>query len=211
MAAVDLLHGIGNFADAGLGARRLDGEVEQVAVAARAFGQRVERRLRRLLVALGPQPLQLGDLLLAHGLVVDLEDVDLGLVVDAVLVDADDGLLAAVDARLRARGRFLDAHLGNAGGDRLGHAAEPLDLLDVGERLAGELVGQPLDVVAAAPRIDDAAGAGLLLQQELRVAGDAGGEVGRQRDGLVERVGVQRLRVRPASPPWPRCRCASRC
>ncbi len=61
--------------------------------------------------------------------------------------------------------------------------------------LRGQLVGQPLDVVAAAPRIDDAAGAGLLLQQELRVAGDAGGEVGRQRDGLVERVGVQRLRV----------------
>ena len=61
----------------------------------------------------------------------------------------------------------------------------------------GQLVGQPLDVVAAAPRVDDAAGAGLLLQEELGVAGDAGGEVGRQRDRLVERVGVQRLRMPP--------------
>ncbi len=48
--------------------------------------------------------------------------------VDAVLVDADDGLLAAVDARLRAGGGFLDAQLGDAGGDRLGHAAQALDL-----------------------------------------------------------------------------------
>ena len=51
--------------------------------------------------------------------------------VDAELVDADDGLPAGVDARLRAGGGFLDAHLRDAGGDRLGHAAEPLDLLDV--------------------------------------------------------------------------------
>src|SRR6185436_14826516 len=50
-------------------------------------------------------------------------------------------------------GCLLDAHFRNAGGDRLGHAAQPLDLLDMGERFAGELVRQPLDVVAAAPRI----------------------------------------------------------
>ena len=65
----------------------------------------------------------------------------------------------------------------------------------MGLRLAHELVGEPLDVVAAAPRIDDAAGAGLLLDEELRVAGDAGGEIGRQGDRLVERIGVQRLRA----------------
>ena len=95
----------------------------------------------------------------------------------------------------RARGGLLDAHLGNAGRDRLGHAAQLLDLGDVRLRLARQLVGQPLDVVAAAPGIDDAAGAGLLLEEELRVAGDARREVGRQRDRFVERVGVQRLRA----------------
>ena len=36
-----------------------------------------------------------------------------------------------VDARLRARRRLLDAHLGQAGLDGLGHAAELLDLLDM--------------------------------------------------------------------------------
>ena len=36
---------------------------------------------------------------------------------------------------------------------------------------------------------------GFVLEEELRVAGDAGGEIGGQGDGLVERVGVQRLGV----------------
>ena len=77
----------------------------------------------------------------------------------------------------------------------LGHPAGRLDLLDVRPGAPGELVGEPLDVGAAAPRVDDPAGARLLLQQQLGVAGDPGGEVGRQRERLVERVGVQRLGV----------------
>jgi hypothetical protein len=59
--------------------------------------------------------------------------------------------------------------------------------------LLGEFVGEPLDIERAAPRIGDARRAALLLQEELGVAGDAGGEVGRQRERLVERIGVQRL------------------
>ena len=72
------------------------------------------------------------------------------------------------------------------------------------QAFARKLVGQPLDVVGAAPRIDDARRAALLLQEELGVARDAGGEIGRQRQRLVERVGVQRLRAALASPPSPR-------
>ena len=41
-------------------------------------------------------------------------------------------------------------------------------------------------------------------QHDLRIAGDARGEVGRQRERLVERVGVQRLRAALPSPPSPR-------
>ena len=59
----------------------------------------------------------------------------------------------------------------------------------------GQVVRQPLDVVAAAPRIDDAAGVRFLLEEQLRVAGDAGREVARQGQGLVQGVGVQRLGV----------------
>ena len=47
-------------------------------------------------------------------------------------------LLAAVDARLAARRGLLDAQLRHARLDRLGHAAERLDLLDQLPRLVGE-------------------------------------------------------------------------
>ena len=197
MPAPHLLHGIGDLAHRRLGPRGRHRPLQQVARAsARCLGQRGERRRHGLRIALGLEALQLADLALAHGLVVDLQHLDLGLARRRwILVDADDGLGARVDPRLRARRGFLDAHLGNAGGDRLGHAAQLLDLGDVGLRLADQLVGQPLDVVAAAPRIDDAAGAALLLDEELGVAGDARGEVGRQGNRLVERIGVQRLRA----------------
>ena len=113
----------------------------------------------------------------------------------AELVDADDDVLAAVDARLAARRRLLDAQLRHAGLDGLGHAAHALDLLDDAERLGGQRVGERLHEVRAAPRIDHLRDAGLELQDELRVARDARRRVGRQRDRLVERVGVQALRA----------------
>ena len=59
--------------------------------------------------------------------------------------------------------------------------------------LGREIVGQPLDIIGAAPGIDDAGGAAFLLQEQLRVAGDSGREIGRQRQRLVKRIGVQRL------------------
>ena len=52
---------------------------------------------------------------------------------------------------------------------------------------------QPLDVERAAPGIDRAGGAAFALKHDLRVARDAGGEVRRQRQRLIERVGMQRL------------------
>ena len=111
------------------------------------------------------------------------------------LVDADDGLLARIDGGLAPGGGLLDAHLGQAGLDGLGHAAERFDFLQVLARLLDERVGEVLDVVGAGPRIDRAADAGLLLEVKLGVAGDAGREIGGQRDRLVERVGVERLRL----------------
>ena len=58
-----------------------------------------------------------------------------------------------------------------------------------------QVVRQALHVVAAGPGVDHLRDAGFFLQIDLRVAGDAGGEIGGQRDGFIERVGVQRLRV----------------
>src|SRR6266446_4397099 len=110
-------------------------------------------------------------LLLAHLAVVDVEDVDLLGAFGAVFIDADDHFLAAVDARLAPRRRFLDLELGHAALDRLGHAAERLDFLDELPRRGGHRMRQALDVVAAAQRVDDMGNAALLGEDELGIAG----------------------------------------
>ena len=124
-----------------------------------------------------------------------IEDVDGLLFGGLIFVDADDDFLAGIDACLASRRRLFDAHLGNAGLDGLGHSAQRFDLLDVLPRLVHQVVGQRLDIVAARPRVDYFGDAGLFLQVDLRVAGDARRKIRGQRDGFVERVGVQRLRV----------------
>ena len=132
---------------------------------------------------------------LAHRGVVDRADVDLGLVVEAVLVDADDGLVAQVDAGLAACRGLLDPELRHAGLDGLRHPAERLDLLDQLPRVGREGVGERFDVVRAAERVDHVGDAGLLGDDQLRVAGGARRGLGGERDRLVEAVRVQALRA----------------
>ena len=129
---VHLLQGVGDLADGGLGAGRVHGERQQVALqaaAARAAlgraGQRAQRVLAGGLVALLAQPPQLVDLLGAHRGVVDLEHVDLLVGLDPVLVDADDRLASGVDAGLGAGRGLLDAELGDARVDGLAPCRPP--------------------------------------------------------------------------------------
>ena len=60
-------------------------------------------------------------------------------------------------------------------------------------RRRGDRMGQALDVIAAAQRIDDMRDAGLLGEDQLGVAGDPRRGRGRQGQRLVEGIGVQRL------------------
>jgi hypothetical protein len=112
---------------------------------------------------------------------------------ELVLVDADDHLLATIDARLALCRGLLDAHLRHARFDRLGHATHGLDLVDHLARLVDQRGGQALDVVGTGQRVDHLGDARLLLQHQLGVARDARREIGRQSQRLVEGVGVQRL------------------
>src|SRR5262249_33526795 len=121
VAAVHTFQRRRDLAHGGAGARRLDRQRQQIAGAvARRLAQRLQRRHALGLVAALADRLQALHLRLAHLVVVDLEDVDRLLFLELELVDADHDLLAAVDARLLARRRLLDAHLGHAGLDRLG-------------------------------------------------------------------------------------------
>ena len=209
MATVDLLQRIRDLTDRRLRAGGVDGQCHQVVAqsvspgpvatgTARCRcgpGQFGQCRLHGRLVALGAQLLQLGDLFGADPAVLDLEHLDVGVLDHLVLVHPDHRLLTGVDAGLGAGGGLFDAKLRDSVADRLGHTAALGHLGDVRAGPLGELMRQPLHVVGAAPRVDRPGGAGLLLQQQLGVACDAGGEVGGQRQRLVECVGVQRLGV----------------
>ena len=93
------------------------------------FGERRERPLDRPLLRSRLKLRRRADLRVANGGVVDFEHGERRLFFEPVGIDADDDVLAGVDARLLARGGFLDAHLGNARLDGLHHAAELLHLL----------------------------------------------------------------------------------
>src|SRR3984957_8545212 len=169
VAAEHLLQRVGDLAHGRLRPGGVDGQRQQVVLVpvtarpAGGGGQPVERRLAGGRVALLAEPAQLLDLLGADRPVVDLEHVDVVFPGDAVPVHSDHRLAAGVDSGLGAGGRLLDPHLRYALLDRAGHPAGRLDLLNVGPGTAGELVGEPLDVGAAAPGVDDPAGARFLL------------------------------------------------
>ena len=147
-----------DLADRGLGARGVDRQLEQVAVAgarrwSSASSAAAHRRRRRA------RPCRRSSLaiwLLAHGGVVDLQHRDLVLAGRAVLVDADDA----------SAGR---SRCGPGCGRRPPRCAAwacrprspwpcrpaPRPRRCAASARARQVGGQPLDVVAAAPRVDD--------------------------------------------------------
>ena len=196
MACPDALERIGNLAHRRSRPCGGDGALQQIALAALgARTERIERFPPRCRGALGTNALDPRDLRLAHGGVVDVQDVDIAGIVRHVSVDPDDDLLAAVHPRLTPRRGLLDAQLRHARRHRPGHATERLDLVDERPRRPGEARGQGLDVVRARERVHHPGDPGLLAQDELGVAGNARRRLGGQRERLVERVGVQRLRA----------------
>src|SRR4051794_36243041 len=125
---------------------------------------------------------------------VDPQRRDLPVVLVAVGVDADDPAPAGVDLGLQLEARVGDLALREVLLDRVDHAAELVDPGEVLIRLPLELVGQRLDEVRAAERVDRVRHARLVGDDLLRAQRDAHRLLGRQRERLVVGVGVQRLR-----------------
>ena len=196
MAPEDLFHGVAHFAHGGAGTDGLHGGGQQVALPRlRYFCDSCQRLLHLGCIAFLLDVLEAGDLRFAHLDVVHFQDLDRVFLGKPVLVDAHDHVLAGIDARLLlGRGR-LDLELGPAAVHRLGHAAHGVDLLDDGPGGVGHILGELFHHVAAGPWVDHAGDVRLFLDDELRVARDAGGELGGQRNGFVEAVGVQALRA----------------
>ena len=127
-------------------------------------------------------------------LFVDLQDIYCRqLLVHRVFVYADDRLLAAFDRFLVLICRLLDLTLREPGLDRFDHPAKAVDLIKVLKTAVDHFLGERLDVITAAERIDRIYDAGLLGDNLLRAKSDERRLIARQREGLVVRVGMQRL------------------
>src|SRR4051794_9680870 len=151
-----------------------------------------QARAEELWIAVGLEGLQALELV-ALGRGIDAQDLlDVDRVLDE-LVDADDDVLLGPVALVVAEGRFLDLRLDEC--DRLDGAALLVDLLDQRPGPLLDLRGERFDVVGAGERVDGVGGAGLEGDDLLRAQGELGRALGRQRERLVEAVGVQGLRA----------------
>src|SRR6185503_20499258 len=106
-----------------------------------------------------PHVLETGHLLPLY-LRIDLEDRDLGLFCSRVCIDADDELLLGLHLLLEAERGLGDLALRVAPLDRLDHPAEALDLTQVALEALFHPLGEVLEVVRAAERVDGVRRAG---------------------------------------------------
>ena len=189
----DLFQGIADLAHRGLGPGGLHGKRQEVAGPGGTGGEGPKGAFHRSGVTLSLQAGQLLQLTMADGGIVDLEHRNLIGVSGAVAVDPHHRLAPGIDARLGAGAGLFDAALGQAVFDGLGHAAQGLDLGDVRPGAGGEVGGEPLDIIGPTPGIDHPGLAAFQLQEQLGVARDAGGEIRRQGQRLVQGIGVQAL------------------
>ena len=188
---------VGDFAQGCTVAGCLYGTFQQVAVftAFRCCGQGCQVTGNGFRIPFRAQFFQTFDLGVTNGGVIDGQYVQRVFLGQTVFVQADDGFLAAVDISLTTGRAFFDTHLRQAGSDSFGHTAQGFNFLDVRPGTADDLVGEVFQIVGAAPRIDDLADFGLVLDVQLGVTCQTCGEVGRQRDGFVQCVGMQGLGV----------------
>src|ERR1022692_429770 len=153
------------------------------------------------LITAGPAHGKLAYLITFH-VMADPQDLHRLLDGLGVAVHADDPLLALLQLLLVGEGRLgglrHEPAVLDAAQDAAGHRAVRAHPADLGEGFLGrglQPVGQRLDVPGTAQRIRDAGDAGLLHDHLLGAQRDLRGLLAGQREYLVQRVGVQRVRA----------------
>ncbi len=140
----------------------------------------------------GPQLPQLRHLGLLY-LFADVEDLR-RLLIDHMRIHADNDLLLRLHRALVRVTRSSDLLLRESRFDRSHHSAHRIQFVEVRECALLHIERQLFDEVAAAQRIGDVGHPGFMRENLLRPQRDAGRIFGRQRQRLIKRIGVQRLR-----------------
>src|ERR1019366_3115335 len=177
-------------------ASRIHRALQQISLAGGcALLQLFERLAHSSGVALAFQLGQALELRFTNRGIVDIKNGNLRLLGRRVRIYADDDVSARVDTGLPARRSLFNTHFGDAGFNRLGHAAKPLHLFDQRPRRMHQFVSKPFDIIRPGPWIDKVCDASFFLQIDLGVARDTGREIGGQRQRFIQCIGVQRLRM----------------
>jgi len=188
--AEDVPQSVGYLADGHARRDRLDNTLEDVPVAASRHPDRLDGRRGLVGVTLRPDPLGSRylpvDLLVGH--LQPRRFVD-GLPV-GVPVLPDPGDLAALYLPLALVSLLADHALCVTLGDGPVVAAVLVDPVNVGPDAVGHLVGQRLDEVRLAQRVDHVGGVRLLQDDVLGVHGDPRGLLAGRPERLLVRVGV---------------------
>ena len=146
-------------------------------------------------ITLCSQFFQALDLGIAYGGIINGQYIQRVFLSQTILVQANDGFLAAVDVSLTASCALFDTHLGQAGGNSLGHTAQSFNLLNMSPSTANNLISEVFQIIGTAPRVNNLANLGLVLNIQLGITGQASGEISRQRDSFVQSVSMQGLGV----------------
>ena len=210
MAGEDRFERVGDLADRGARPRRLDRQRQQIALAA-LRRRRSARRARPRTAAASrslAHPVEPGDLRrraprrCRHRGCRPAAASPERYLLTPTMTSSPRSI-----ARLAPRRGFLDAQFRHAALDRLGHAAQRLDLVDQRHRRRGDRMRQALDVIAAAERVDDMRDAGLLGEDQLGVARDPAPRTGSAGPAPRRTSWCAATGCRRAPPPAPRSSC----
>src|SRR5208283_4680106 len=151
--AVHVAHGVGDFADRGVGFHGFDNHRHQVSGSARRVFNLLDRGLPLRLIAFGAHGTQALHLAALQRLVNPLQRDGFLIVEMEGVHPHDDGFLV-IDRPLILVGGVLDLLLDEPALDGLQRAAHGFNLIDVGTRACFNLVGQRFNVVRARERVN---------------------------------------------------------
>src|SRR5882762_5862013 len=184
VGAEDVAEGVADFAEGGVG---FDGVVEEgheVVFALGGGAEGVEAAIDFCLGAVGAEFFQAGGLAVGDGLV-NLKHVK-RLLFGNEIIDADDDFFFLVYGQLVTVRGFGDFALRIAALDGGDHAAHGVDAIDVFPGTALDFVGQSLDEVGAAERVDSIGDASFVGDDLLGAQGDGSGEFRGESPSFIE-------------------------
>ena len=190
-----------NFTEGSTVASSLYSHFQQVAVVTGfcCAGNSFQIACNSVVVAFCSQFFQTFNLSVTYSGVIDGQYVQRIFLSQTIFVQANDGFFTAIDVSLATSCALFDTHFRQAGCNSFCHTTECFNFLDMSPSTANDFVGEVFNIVGTAPRIDNLADFGFILDVQLGVTSKTSGEVGRQCDSFVQCVCMQGLGMAQSS------------